>query len=111
MDTGAADFDCRYRGSVYYDGHDVSGLFAHLHIGCMGGWNRVSFSAISSVCGSACMLESASGTKKQFSRLCAAPCAYEEIPLGHIFFHSFFISRNIEIVPSFVCVYYTQSSF
>ena len=28
-----------------------------------------------------------------------------------IFFHSFFISRNIEIVPSFVCVYYTQSSF
>lgn len=29
----------------------------------------------------------------------------------HIFFHSFFISRNIEIVPSFVCVYYTQSSF
>ena len=84
MDTGAADFDCRYRGSVYYDGHDVSGLFAHLHIGCMGGWNRVSFSAISSVCGSACMLESASGTKKQFSRLCAAPCAYEEIPRGQV---------------------------
>ena len=84
MDTGAADFDCRYRGSVYYDGHDVSGLFAHLHVGCMGGWNRVSFSAISSVCGSACMLESASGTKKQFSRLCAAPCAYEEIPLGQV---------------------------
>lgn len=41
MDTGAADFDCRYRGSVYYDGHDISGLFAYLHIGCMGGWNRV----------------------------------------------------------------------
>ena len=26
----------------------------------------------------------ASGTKKQFSRLCAAPCAYEEIPLGQV---------------------------